>query len=275
MNIKTLLTFVFGLGIGAGTGILTSKKYFENKYQELYEKDRDALEKYYERVDQYTRGNLDEDEEDDGVNPVGDRESGVLSSEERKMAKENIKNNKSFKSVNYSGFYKNDETRNNKTAIPIEKPDKPTSILDDMEICANCRNYDPENDSCALGNEDATADYVCDYFQNIHEDNKTPEEEAFDEHQKNRNKPPRIISAEAYSNLPAYIENEVLYFYKYDEMLVDENDEPVEEPERLVGDALTKYSFVDNDESIIFVMNYSIDTCYEVQKVDSSWTDSH
>lgn len=275
MNIRTLLTFVFGLGIGTGIGIFASKKHFENKYQELYEKDRNDLEKYYEKVDEYARGNLD-DEEDEGINPIGntDRESGPLSSEERKMAKENLKNNKSFKSVNYSGFYKNDETRNNKTAIRIEKSDKPTSVLDDMEICANCRNYDPENDSCALGNEDATADYVCDYFQNIHEDNKTPEEEAFDENQKNKGRAPRIISAEAYSNLPAYIENEVLYFYKYDEMLVDENDEPLE-AERLVGDALTKYGFVDNDESVIFVMNYSIDTCYEIQKVDASWTDSH
>lgn len=102
----------------------------------------------------------------------------------------------------------------------------------------------------------------------------SPEEEVFEEYQKNKNKPPRIISNEAYSNLPANIDKEVLYFYAYDEVLCDEDEEAVEEGD-LVGNALTKYGFKDNDERIIFVMNYSLNTCYEIQKVDASWTDLH
>ena len=75
--------------------------------------------------------------------------------------------------------------------------------------------------------------------------------------------------------MPAHIDKEVLYFFAHDEMLTDDNEEPVEEPERLVGDALTKYGFNESDEMIIFVMNYNLDTCYEIQKLDSSWTDTH
>ena len=86
---------------------------------------------------------------------------------------------------------------------------------------------------------------------------------------------PKIISADTYGELPAHIDKEVLYFFAQDEMLTDDNEEPVEEPERLVGNTLTKYGFNESDEMIIFVMNYNLDTCYEIQKLDSSWTDTH
>ncbi len=109
--------------------------------------------------------------------------------------------------------------------------------------------------------------------QNDEEDN--PEKEAFEEHRKNMNKPPRIISAEHASNLPMYIESECLFFYTYDEILCDENEDPIDEPERLIGDSLTKYGFADSNEKTIYVLNYAMDTCYEIQKLDESWTDTH
>lgn len=107
------------------------------------------------------------------------------------------------------------------------------------------------------------------------DDEETPEEQANREHQENRNKPPRIISIEEYENLPAYVERETLYYYHYDSIVADDNEEEVIEPERLIGDALDKYGFRDSDESIIFVFNPSIDTAYEIQRVMGAWTDQN
>lgn len=105
------------------------------------------------------------------------------------------------------------------------------------------------------------------------EDIMTPEEEADDIHERNRNKPPKIISIEEAGALPAWVEQETLYFYSYDEVLADENHEEITDIERLIGDALTKYDFIDSDEKVIFVMNWAIDTCFEIQKVQASYDD--
>ncbi len=102
------------------------------------------------------------------------------------------------------------------------------------------------------------------------------DEEAFDEHQKNKDKPPRIISSETYSELPASVDKSVLYFYTYDETLCDgDTEDVIQDPETFIGDALTKYDFIDSPERVIFVMNYRLNTCYEIQKVDASWSDSY
>lgn len=102
----------------------------------------------------------------------------------------------------------------------------------------------------------------------------TPEEIADDEHKKNFDKPPRILSLDEYSNLPSYIDTQTLYYY-FDNMVVtDDNDEVIDDYERLVGDCLDKGDFINSqDEMMLFVMNYQLDTAYEIQKVMASYTD--
>lgn len=107
------------------------------------------------------------------------------------------------------------------------------------------------------------------------DEEETPEQEANHQHQENRNKPPRIISVEEYENLPAYIERDTLYYYHYDEIVADDNEEEIVDPESLIGDALDKYGFRDSDESIIFVFNPAIDTAYEIQRVMGAFTDGN
>lgn len=101
----------------------------------------------------------------------------------------------------------------------------------------------------------------------------TEEQQAHEEHQMNKDKPPRIISADSLGELPPYIDHKVLYFYALDETLVSDEDEVLDNVEYFIGDALTKYNFIDNDEVLIFVLNYSLDTCYEIQKVLSAYGD--
>lgn len=153
-------------------------------------------------------------------------------------------------------------------------PEERASVKEKLQ-----KNYEQTTNYAAMygTKSEDDLDHVLDNFvdKQVNDQNEVSEEQAFEEHRKNMNKPPKIISAEAYSNLPAHIDQQVLYFYSYDETLCDENEEMIEEPGLLVGDALTKYDFVDSDERCIFVMNYATDTCYEIQKVDASWTDSH
>lgn len=247
MNIKNILTFIVGLTIGGTSGVLGTRKYFQDKYQKIYENDHRQLEEYYHRTDEYKRRSDSEDDEeeyeDDGINSpneIPSRPGGRMSAEERAERKKLL--NKNWEgTTNYAKMY---QEKNNSTESKLSEEGSPSE-----------------------GDQNKEDEYV---------DDTTQEEEAFDDHRQNMNKPPKIISAEAYSELPAHIEKEVLYFYAYDETLCDENDEePIEEPERLVGDALYKYGFVDSDERIIFVMNYAMDVCYEIQKIDASWTETH
>lgn len=248
MNMKNILLFVGGLAIGGAAGVFGSMKYFQNKYQKQYEEDHAALEEYYHRTDEYARGDHEDEEEEfePDVNPsteTNSRPGGRMSQEERDVIKAKLNRNWEG-TTNYAGMYRE---KNGYTEGKLAEAQHP---LDQGEP----GEEDPEDEELS-----------------------TPEEDAFDDHQKNKNRDPKIISADAYSELPAHIDKKVLYLYAYDETVVDEDndDEPIEDPERLIGDALTKYGFIDNDERIIFVMNYSLDTCYEVQKVDASWIDTH
>lgn len=115
-----------------------------------------------------------------------------------------------------------------------------------------------------------------DVDEEIPKEEDTIEETAFEEHQRTKHKQPKIISAEAYANLDARFDKEVLYYYTFDDVLAEENGEAVEDPGLLIGDSLTKYGFADSDEEqLIFVMNYATDTCYEIQKIDAMWSASH
>lgn len=280
MNIKSILLFIGGLTVGGAAGVFGSKKYFQNKYQKQYEKDHNDLEKYYKMTDVYKRKEHDNKNEkpEESQEPVeGDsKPNGRMSPEERTAIKKKL--NKNWKgTTDYAGMYRikdgYTEEKMAENEHPLDQGEPGEADPMDLHICANCTSYNPDTETCDYRNEIMSADYSCEAFENINED--SPEKDAFEEHQKNKNKPPKIISADAYANLSPNIDQEVLYLYAYDEMLCDENEDPIDEPERFVGDALTKYGFIDNDERVIFVMNYNLTTCYEIQKVDASWTDTH
>ena len=271
MNAKSIMIFFGGMVSGAAAGILGVRTYYKKKY----EKDYAALEEYYRGVDKYARQDHDEDE-DDGINSPETRPGGRMTPEERKEIKEKLNRNWEG-TTNYAGMYRVKDGLTEQQLAEAQPPldqgeDGETDPGDIEPMCQNCAYFDSEEGYCTVSEEHVNDDDSCSDFKVGVE---TPEEEAFEDHQKNKNRPPKIISDEAYGELPAHIDKEVLYFFAQDEMLTDDNEEPVEEPERLIGDALTKYGFNESDEMIIFVMNYSLDTCYEIQKLDSSWTDTH
>lgn len=100
-------------------------------------------------------------------------------------------------------------------------------------------------------------------------------EQIADERKETRNEKPRIISESAISDLPSYYDSRTLFYYMFDGTLVDEDDNIIDDPCHLIGDALTKYGFIDddNDENIIYVRNYELDTVYELQKINAAFGD--
>lgn len=91
------------------------------------------------------------------------------------------------------------------------------------------------------------------------------------EHQAHKDDPPRIITADEFDALPPNIDTQTLYFYHLDETLVDDEDDVIDDPALLVGNALTDTDFIDSDEPIMFVLNPRLDTAYEIQRVDGAW----
>lgn len=155
------------------------------------------------------------------------RENGVMTSEERQVIKEKLRE-EGLENVPYHQMYRQ---KNGYTEQKLAEGEHPEE--------------DDESDD---------------------EDIVTPEEDAFDDHMRNRNRPPKIISYDAVLELPSYYDHETLLFMAYTEELCDENGEPIEDPGLLVGNCLEKFGFVDNDEELIFVLNYALDTVYEIQK---------
>lgn len=117
------------------------------------------------------------------------------------------------------------------------------------------------------------------YYDLYHEKDTEEEEEeeeenadldGYDEwHEKYAKRPPTIIGWKHAFELPSFIDHSVLYYYPVDDVLVEEgSDEPIEEGAlpMVVGDCLTKFNFKNNNDDLMYVMNYQQDVCYEIQK---------
>lgn len=82
-----------------------------------------------------------------------------------------------------------------------------------------------------------------------------------------KNRPPKLITFEAFDNeLRGVYEKETLYYYVYDDVLATENEEEITNVAGLIGDALDKFGFRDNNEEVIYVRNFVLMTDYEIIK---------
>ncbi len=100
--------------------------------------------------------------------------------------------------------------------------------------------------------------------------------EIISRHEASKGRKPRLISADKAAELPPGIDMVELQFYDEDNVLADvDTEERISDVERLVGDCLRKYGFMDSDERVVYVMNDELDTCYEVIRVDASYEETH
>jgi len=100
------------------------------------------------------------------------------------------------------------------------------------------------------------------------------------EHQQAKHREPRIIKHSDFGSEPHYT-TQTLIYYTEDDILTlgeDQSEEEVadfDEIESMIGDALTKYGFIDNDEDHIYVRNDQRCCDYEIVKVFGSFYDGH
>ena len=88
------------------------------------------------------------------------------------------------------------------------------------------------------------------------------------DHLEKQNPQPKIIPPEAFGELAAY-DCETLRYFVQDKMLIHENDEIVDDIAFLLGDALDRYGWADDDkdEGCLYVRNYKLQRDYEIEKV--------
>lgn len=96
----------------------------------------------------------------------------------------------------------------------------------------------------------------------------TIEDKANESHEENKNKPPTLISEEELGELPPNINSQTLYLYTGDGTITDDCDNVIDEPSYLFGKVLDNVDLNDPRNSTIFVLNYELDTCYEIQIIE-------
>lgn len=116
-------------------------------------------------------------------------------------------------------------------------------------------------DAMEESDEDAEADLA----------ENTSENDADDWHEKNKNRPPEIISADEAGELPSWVDSSVLFIYTDDDTVTDEDRNVIEDPERFLGNCIEDSQFLYTEEEQIFVLNYELDTLYDIQKVWGSY----
>ena len=244
---NTAFIFMGGLVIGGAIGAISSFIFLDKRYQKSLEKFTMEMEEYYGRVDEYDRNRYSKYVEPEDAESESDngRDSGVLSNEQRANIRERLRRNNEI-TTNYASLYKNKTDDVSKKEVH--------HVLPEDQLLEEEIDEELEDDTAA---------------------DEDPAEETFISHQKDKNRLPRIISAEKLGELNETYSEATLIFYIYDEVVTTDEDEVIEDYERLLGDCLTKYGFVDNDERVIYVQNFELNTVYEVQKIFASYNDSH
>lgn len=82
---------------------------------------------------------------------------------------------------------------------------------------------------------------------------------------------PVIITSDEAGDVPENYESEILFYYVHDDVVVDEYDDEVSEPERLVGNLLESSGFKKNIERHLYVKNPRLNVIYDIQKVFNPW----
>lgn len=158
-------------------------------------------------------------------------------------------------SVDYLEFYKkkNEEL---KGAIKLADPaDFEHPEEDDSYISDYGDGVDPE-----------TVTVVNEENKNLVDGYEITKETAY-----SKDKKPKIITGDSYYNEFHHFDKIALQYYFDDDILATEEDEEIDDVERILGDSLDKYGFRNNDESVIYVRNMAMGTDYEVFKVRASF----
>lgn len=241
MNTKSILLFLGGSAVGGAAGVLGTMSYFKKKYGAIADMEIEEMEKYYTKKNRELVELFEEDEF---------QEESDLKDEKKSEIKEKLTRNYE-QTTNYANMYKKNKDYEHGTNYDdIYKKNK----VERTELMEK----DAERE---FPTEDEEDENSMEYQARM----------ATEDHKANMNRPPKIISEESLGEIPGYIEHKVLFFYRIDDILTDEEDQIIDDPDYLLGDALDKFNFRESDETTIFVRNFALDTVYEVQKIEGEF----
>lgn len=234
---RDTIIFIGGLTAGLISGVVCTMEYFKKKYEKIANDRISDIEEFYRLRSKY----------------VKQSEDVVTVRDQRRESRD-----ESFRDTRST-------TREDGVLSREERDNIRQKLLDNYaRTSTNAVNYRDISMRGFTGSEDEDSNVPV----------MTPEEIADSDHMENKNKPPRIISIDEYTNLDPSIDTQTLYFYHYDMVIADDNDEEIVDYQSLIGDALTKYDFANSDEDVIFVMNYRLGTAYEIERVMGSYRDT-
>lgn len=95
---------------------------------------------------------------------------------------------------------------------------------------------------------------------------QTLEQQANEEHEKLFEKEPEEISTDALGEVPKWVDRQTFFYFAYDGVITNEDNEEVENPEILFGTVIEDSGFNNNSEEMIFIRNYQTDCLYTLQK---------
>lgn len=235
MKGKNAIIFLGGLVIGCVAGVFGSREYFRKTFSDMADEEIEEMEKYFE------------DQLSEIINTVGSDEEAI---------KQDIS-----------------ETFGDVEVNPDQEPKGSGNDLDEVKEKLQ-RNYEQTTNYAKMYSKKSSEDSDLEE-DDVPADEMDPEEalgeEYMKEHEKNKGRAPKIISEESLGELAGNIDQKVLLFYRLNDVITDEEDQVIDDPDYLIGDALDKYNFRESDEQIIFVQNFDLDTVYEVHKVEDSF----
>lgn len=85
---------------------------------------------------------------------------------------------------------------------------------------------------------------------------------------------PYVISAEDYHETNLNHEKSSITYFNVDDTLVDESEEPIVDPESIIGDALMHFGESEEDPDIVYVRNEKLGIDYEVIRTEKSYQET-
>lgn len=244
-----VIGFVGGLVVGGVLGALATIKVTKKKYMAELDRRVAEMEAYYQKPDRYDRSKR----------RVKSEEAYDTSSRSSNTGRENGRT----KCKAVSDICKHTDCKEEERtdySKKFEKGQKGDSKAKEVG------NYVVQDGSLQeASDEELLAEN--EYPEEDDDDISEAEEAMFESAQKDRGRLPRIISFEKMGELDASYDNQVLFYYMYNDTLADEDGNVIDEPHLLLGDCLEKYGFMENEEQLIFVQNFALRTIYEVEKV--------
>lgn len=233
MDMRLLLPFIGGFVCGVGSTAITFDKYYDEKMSEQLEQIKKNLESYQKQIDiDKEKKRLEYKPESTESNT--EREVGAIAAGERIKIKESWAN-ENHEYVDYT-------------------------------LC-----YTQKNSGEGFNEPDPSIDTVSDTDQK--------EITEYSKEIRRSSMPPRILSDREAAMIPddeyTFVD---MYYYMYDDTLVIESKDldglwrVVQDPDKLIGDSLTKHGFDSNSEEILRVINYTQKEVYRIKKKWASYS---